>query len=747
MRNAEFLFVDDESSDDSLEILKRAAERDRRIQVIPQKRSNAGAARNRGLDAAKGKYVIFLDSDDTFDPNLLTYTVDRAERYDAQVVIFNADILQLPEGTHLEPDWMNQTRVLPRKIFAGRDAADHLFQMLNPWTKLYRREYILREGFRYQSQYSTNDAYFTMMALSCAERIITLPARLVHYHTGRSGNIQSKKDRAPLDAYNAFLAARRDLRARGILDAFDRALAIKAAESMIRELNTQKKPESRQILYNALQNGGLSALGFDAIRQDPDARRVLGEKLNQCEKILTENWNLTEWSYWKKIKAQKEISTSVDHLQDMVIRMRLEKEKYESQILSMSSRISMNALHMAEHGILPPQDNVILFSDFYINASDFSCIVKSSKRSNADRICFSLTPAVQMLHPDAIACALATLCGEGYHDVYLDLVISVEAKAQLETFTNAVWHTRSGSIPAYNAPDEKDGILLNFSGGFDSLAAKALLPENTELIAVDFGGWFQREADFFERFSPHILKTNFRQLKYDRETWTFMGAGALLFSNALNCKYNVFGTIFEANEDQINDHPLNAASVDTLPFSILGMKDIRLTNGLTEVGTAMVVTHFYPDIVLDSLKSLAAAGSEKLYRKQVLLNIICNKYHRQISPVEYNAPDTKNVSVPFGTNYALDFLALYELKNAGEEIVHNTVTDIPADAYALAEKLSLRFYERLNPSFLHTVPDQIRPYYLDRLHEAGIVEFDDDDWNELHQVRQLLAKYYPNIKA
>ena len=295
MRNAEFLFVDDESSDDSLEILKRAAEQDRRIQVIPQKRSNAGAARNRGLDAAKGKYVVFLDSDDTFDPNLLTYTVDRAERYDAQVVIFNADILQLPEGTHLEPDWMNQTRVLPRKIFAGRDAADHLFQMLNPWTKLYRREYILREGFRYQSQYSTNDAYFTMMALSCAERIITLPARLVHYHTGRSGNIQSKKDRAPLDAYNAFLAARRDLRARGILGAFDRALAIKAAESMIRELNTQKKPESRQILYNALQNGGLSALGFDAIRQDPDARKQLGESLDQCEKILNEDWSLSPW--------------------------------------------------------------------------------------------------------------------------------------------------------------------------------------------------------------------------------------------------------------------------------------------------------------------------------------------------------------------------------------------------------------------------------------------------------------------
>ena len=65
---------------------------------------------------------------------------------------------------------------------------------------------------------------------------------------------------------------------------------------MILELNTQKKPESRQTLYNALQGGGLTALGFDAIRQDPDARRVLGEKLDQCEKILTEDWSVSAWA-------------------------------------------------------------------------------------------------------------------------------------------------------------------------------------------------------------------------------------------------------------------------------------------------------------------------------------------------------------------------------------------------------------------------------------------------------------------
>lgn len=351
LQNAEFIFVDDGSSDDSLAILKRAARQDPRVQVIPQQRSNAGAARNRGLDAAKGKYVLFLDSDDTFDPNLLTLTVDRAERFDAQVVMFDGDILQLPDKIRLEPDWMKQTKHLPMGVFAGADAPAYLFQVVNPWTKLYRRAYIQQEGLRFQSQYSTNDAYFTIVALSCARRIVTLPLPLVHYHTGRTGNIQSKKDRAPLDVYHAFLAARSSLRERGILDAFDRALAIKAAESMIRELNTQKAQQSRQALYNKLRSGGLIALGFDSIRQDPDARQKLGPKLDQCEKILTENWTLSQWEYWKRVKLpinETGISQSVDRLQDLVIGLILRNHELERLLLTLSGKIVPNAMQAAE---------------------------------------------------------------------------------------------------------------------------------------------------------------------------------------------------------------------------------------------------------------------------------------------------------------------------------------------------------------------------------------------------------------
>lgn len=290
MKNAEFIFVDDASTDGSAALLEDAAERDPRIRVIRQEKANAGAARNRGLQEARGEYVVFLDSDDTFDPRLLTHAYDRAKRFNAQVVIYDADVVRLPQNERIKPYWMRQTGLLPKKVFSGEEAPEHLFQVLNPWTKLYQREYIQREGFQYQSQFSTNDAYFTIMALACAQRIVTLPEVLVHYHIGHNGNIQSQKSREPLNTYRAFFEAKKDLQARGLLPAFRAPLAIKAVESMLRELDTLGTDESKKQLYEALRHGGLEELDFLLIQNHSLAREQLGSKLERCQRILNCSW-------------------------------------------------------------------------------------------------------------------------------------------------------------------------------------------------------------------------------------------------------------------------------------------------------------------------------------------------------------------------------------------------------------------------------------------------------------------------
>lgn len=73
----ELLLVDDASLDSSLEIIQTFARKDSRIKVIAlDKNSGAATARNKGIEAATGRYIAFLDSDDMWVPEKLQVQTD-----------------------------------------------------------------------------------------------------------------------------------------------------------------------------------------------------------------------------------------------------------------------------------------------------------------------------------------------------------------------------------------------------------------------------------------------------------------------------------------------------------------------------------------------------------------------------------------------------------------------------------------------------------------------------------------------
>ena len=65
--NFELICINDDSSDDTENILKEYQSRDSRINIYKNaERSGAALSRNKGIEVAKGKYIIFLDGDDLF---------------------------------------------------------------------------------------------------------------------------------------------------------------------------------------------------------------------------------------------------------------------------------------------------------------------------------------------------------------------------------------------------------------------------------------------------------------------------------------------------------------------------------------------------------------------------------------------------------------------------------------------------------------------------------------------------------
>lgn len=89
-QDLQIIVVDDGSTDSSPEILKQYAKEDSRIEIITQPNQGQGAARNRGLEIARGEYVYFMDSDDILEPDCLKDCVELCSSNGLDYVTFDA---------------------------------------------------------------------------------------------------------------------------------------------------------------------------------------------------------------------------------------------------------------------------------------------------------------------------------------------------------------------------------------------------------------------------------------------------------------------------------------------------------------------------------------------------------------------------------------------------------------------------------------------------------------------------------
>ncbi len=98
----EVLCINDGSTDHSGEILEKYAAVDSRIQILTQKNEGLSSARNHGMQAARGKYTIFIDSDDWWLPDTLWELVSRAEREELDLLLFDMKAFVMGDGIQEE---------------------------------------------------------------------------------------------------------------------------------------------------------------------------------------------------------------------------------------------------------------------------------------------------------------------------------------------------------------------------------------------------------------------------------------------------------------------------------------------------------------------------------------------------------------------------------------------------------------------------------------------------------------------
>lgn len=131
-KDIEILCINDGSTDNSLQILNDYAQKDERIKVFSQENAGVGAVKGLGIKNASGKYIMFLDSDDFYEPDMCECMVRAIEEHDVDFVMCDCNVTGPASGSRnvkycrlnmfgrikIEPEIIPEISViLPVKIF------------------------------------------------------------------------------------------------------------------------------------------------------------------------------------------------------------------------------------------------------------------------------------------------------------------------------------------------------------------------------------------------------------------------------------------------------------------------------------------------------------------------------------------------------------------------------------------------------------------------------------------------------
>ena len=160
-QNLEIICVDDGSIDDSGKTCDQYAVRDARIKVIHQENQGLSAARNRGLDAAEGEYIAFVDSDDYILEGMYKKMLDKLLDYSVDLCVCQwqyefSDGRQVVKKKNIDPTIYGCKTSLEFARFLYRGNYENGV-VVAAWNKLYRRA--LLDKIRFEGRIHEDEAF------------------------------------------------------------------------------------------------------------------------------------------------------------------------------------------------------------------------------------------------------------------------------------------------------------------------------------------------------------------------------------------------------------------------------------------------------------------------------------------------------------------------------------------------------------------------------------------------------------
>ena len=202
----EVIIIDDCSTDSSVSIVEKMTPKfNGNLQLIKRSKNSAapGILRNVGIGLSKGKYLLFMDSDDVITKTALEELYKAAEDTNADVLHEERFLItrdrseELTNTTPLIPiTWERQDEngFVNKNTPISEDIVDRLKRYSqgqfywNTWSKLFKREFIIKNNIVFPDLFSAEDMVVCFKALCLAKNYVRIP-NIVYFYRIRQGSI------------------------------------------------------------------------------------------------------------------------------------------------------------------------------------------------------------------------------------------------------------------------------------------------------------------------------------------------------------------------------------------------------------------------------------------------------------------------------------------------------------------------------------------------------------------------------
>lgn len=205
LADIEIIAVNDGSTDNSEEIIKKYQQQDSRIISFSQENQGQSVARNLALQHATGEYIYMMDSDDILSgPEVLQTCYEYAERNRADLVFFDRDWL-LEDRSNFSVSLHSTKYVEENKAYDGESLLDLLLDTTSyncvVWLLLIRHDHLKYLGLKFYPGIIHEDELFTTVLLLSSSSIYCLKQSFVKHRVRSASTVGMKFTRRNMDCY------------------------------------------------------------------------------------------------------------------------------------------------------------------------------------------------------------------------------------------------------------------------------------------------------------------------------------------------------------------------------------------------------------------------------------------------------------------------------------------------------------------------------------------------------------------